>query len=268
MSKSGSTGSVDCNTIKSTEKNIRIAPSIHWCFTLNNYESKDIDEITSNGSIKKYIFQEETGEKGTKHLQGYIEFKSKVRPSSVIKNKNYHWEKTRDIKKSIEYCSKEETRTGKIYTNIKIEKPLRLITKLYKWQQKIIDEIKEDANDRNIIVYVDKEGNKGKTQLCKLLCAKHDALCVSGKSNDIKYAIVKYKELNGIYPTIILLDIPRTNIDYINYEAIEKVKDGLFFCGKYESCQVIMNSPHVYLFMNEEPDTHAMTADRWIIRKL
>lgn len=248
----------------------QISPSIHWCFTINNYTANDIDDIKNCSSIKRYIFQEETGKCGTPHLQGYIEFKKKVRPMSIFKKNNIHWEKTRDINASISYCSKPETRSGNIFTNIKMDEELILLKDdtLHEWQKNVLKEINNKPNDRKIIVYVDKKGGKGKTQLCKLLCAKHDALCVSGKSGDMKYAIVKFKEINHFYPKIILFDVPRCNVDYISYEGLEKIKDGLFFCGKYESCQVIMNSPHIYMFMNEDPDTDKCSDDRWDIRNL
>lgn len=258
-----------CNTSSRPQ----ISPQKHWCFTLNNYTADDISMLCSNSSIEKYVFQEEIGKEGkTPHLQGYIHFKEKVRPMNIFdKTKNVHWEKTKNISASIGYCSKEDTRAGKIYTKgISIEEPLKLLTaeQLYKWQSDILSEISKEPDDRSINVVVDKIGNKGKTQLCKLLCAKYNALCVSGKSSDIKYAIVKYKEQKRIYPKIILIDVPRSHLDYISYEAIEKVKDGLFFCGKYESTQVIMNSPHVYIFMNEQPDTNKMSKDRWKITNL
>lgn len=48
----------------------------NYCFTLNNYEAKDIENLTKNFADAKYIFQEETGESGTRHLQGYVEFKN------------------------------------------------------------------------------------------------------------------------------------------------------------------------------------------------
>lgn len=254
-----------------TKKAKQVSPSKHWCFTLNNYKKDDIKQICSNSSISKYIFQEETGEEGTPHLQGYIEFKAKSRPFEKFENKTIHWEKCKSISASIDYCSKESTRTGEIYKKgIEIEEPIKLLDedKLYPWQRLIFDDCKNEPDDRTINVIVDKNGNKGKTKLCKLLCAKYGALCISGKSADIKYGIVKYKESNKVYPKIVLIDVPRSNIDYINYEAIEKVKDGLFFCGKYESCQVIMNCPHIYLFMNEEPKMSSMSIDRWNIINL
>lgn len=245
----------------------QISPCKHWVFTLNNYTNDDIRNISSNSSIDQYIFQEETGEEGTPHLQGYIKFKTKVRPMGKFKNKKIHWERCKYIQQAIDYCHKEETRTGEIYTNMIYDKPLKLLSKdmLYGWQREILDICNQEPDDRSIHWYWEERGAKGKSALCKLLCANFGALCVSGKSADCKYAIVKYKELHRHYPKVILFDIPRSNIDYINYEAIEKIKDGLFFVGKYESQQVIMNCPHIFIFANEYPTEDKLSADRWKI---
>jgi len=62
-----------------------------------------------------------------------------------------------------------------------------------------------------------------------------------------------------------VFDIPRTNIDYLNYEAIESIKNGCFFSGKYECTQVIMNCPHVIIFANSPPLEHKLSIDRWHI---
>ena len=41
-----------------------------------------------------------------------------------------------------------------------------------------------------------------------------------------------------------------------------------FFSGKYEGGMVCGPNPHVLIFANDEPDTHKMSADRWIIKEL
>lgn len=251
------------NTNKSRSK--QISPSLHWCFTLNNYSPQDISDICSNSSIARYVFQEETGKEGTQHLQGYLVFKTKVRPMEMF-NKKIHWEKCRNKNASEQYCKKKDTRSGKLYIK-GFDEPVKILDydKMYTWQKLIVEKCKSEPDDRSINVYIDKKGARGKTVLCKYLCNEMNALCVSGKSSDIKYGIVKYKEMNHMYPKIILIDVPRSHCEYINYESIEKVKDGIFFCGKYESCQVIMNCPHVFLFMNETPDVDKMSIDRWKI---
>lgn len=266
MTSSNSSNEIDLGNTSIARS---ISPSIHWIFTLNNYTKDDILEICSNDKISKYIFQEETGQNGTPHLQGYIAFKKKNRPIGLFSSNRYHFEKCKFINSAIEYCQKEDTRTGNIYSKgIPIKEKIRIIEKLYTWQQEIVDKCNTIPNDRTINIIVDIEGNKGKTQICRYLCYHHNALCVSGKSNDIKYAIVAYHKEKGYYPRVILLDVPRSNLAYISYESVEKVKDGLFFCGKYESCQVLMNPPHIFIFMNEYPDTSKMTTDKWDIKEL
>lgn len=270
--KKGSNGSMPGNTKASGEKEPRVPASIHWCFTYNNYTQKNIEELIEtfrDGSIH-YLFQEETGENGTPHLQGFVKFPSKSRPMEKIKDKNIHWEKCKNVNASIKYCCKEDTRTGEIYSSIPFPKPIKVLSEdqLYDWQKDIVEMVKKPADDRSIYWYWETKGGIGKTQFCKYLCVKYNAVVLSGKSSDAKYGIVKYEELNGLYPDIIIFDIPRTMNDFISYEALESIKNGLFFCGKYESAQVVMNPPHILCFSNEEPDVEKMSADRWHILHL
>lgn len=103
------------NTKKGTTRN----RSRNWCFTLNNYEEKDIKKFCECKSYKEYVFQEETGENGTKHLQGLLIFVNPVSFKTVKNiNERAHWEVCKNKLASINYCSKDKTRTGNIYTNI------------------------------------------------------------------------------------------------------------------------------------------------------
>jgi len=87
-----------------------------WTFTLNNYTPEDVKNI--EGFECQFLFQEETGESGTKHLQGMLYFKNAVSFNS-IRNllPRAHIEKMKNKIASIKYCSKEDTRSGKIYSN-------------------------------------------------------------------------------------------------------------------------------------------------------
>lgn len=243
----------------------RIATSLYWTFTLNNFTNEEF--ITLKKEICLYCLdyrvQEEVGETGTHHLQGYIHSKKRIRPMETFSNKRIHWEKCRNPSASRDYCCKEDTATGNYI--IDKEEPLDLIQPDRPWQLEILGFIKDKPDYRTIHWYWDPIGNTGKSAFTKYLCAKHSALCVSGKSGDCKYAIVQYKETEKIYPKIIIFDIPRTNIDYVNYEAIESIKNGCFFSGKYECRQVIMNCPHVIIFANSKPEIHKLSQDRWNI---
>lgn len=239
----------------------------NWCFTLNNYTSKNIDTLTQ--LLCEYVFQEETGEKGTQHLQGVLMYKNAV-SFNTIKDiiPNAHIEICRNKKASIKYCQKEETRTGKVYKNLieedEIIDPLEG-KQLFKFQKDILNIIEAKPSKRKIFWFWEHDGCTGKTSIAKSICIKDKtAMYLSGKGNDILYAVSCQKTK----PKVILYDIPRSIGDYISYNALEKLKDGIFFSGKYESKQVVMNTPTIICFSNSPPDKSKLSQDRWIIREI
>lgn len=240
-----------------------------WFFTLNNYTVNDIKNMEDYFKKGKYVFQEETGTSGTPHLQGYVEWKSS-RKFVHLKKKfpTCHWEVCRNKKASIEYCSKMESRSGKTYSlGIELPEPIECIDekKLYKWQQEIVDLCKTKPDKRTVNWYWDEKGCKGKTELARLLVLKYKALVVGGKRSDMFNAILTVKNTTKKFPKIIIIDIPRCSENFVSYAAIEKIKDGLFYSGKYEGGMVIMNRPHVICMANFEPDKLMLSEDRWNI---
>ncbi|UOF81474.1 rep protein [Circoviridae sp.] len=236
-----------------------------YMFTINNYTEDDESQISQY--FESYVYQYEVGVDGkVPHIQGYCEFKNQVTFSSIKKMiPRAHFEPRRGTRaQAIAYCTKIETRTGGPFSKgIPIPKPIKTISVFYDWQKAVLEMIDQEPDDRTIIWIYEHEGNAGKTALAKYLAITRKALYVSGKSNDIKYAVSEAE-----HKDIIILDVPRCNQDYISYEAIESVKNGIFFCGKYESKQVIFNSPHLIVFSNEKPDTTKLSEDRWKIYKI
>lgn len=95
--------------------NTRISSSNHWCFTWNNYDEKGVLDLLSQLAPCVFVFQEEN--EGTPHLQGYVNFKKRVRPMETVRIPSIHWEKCRHIQRSIAYCSDEKKRKGRIWSN-------------------------------------------------------------------------------------------------------------------------------------------------------
>lgn len=61
-------------------------PAKRWCFTINNYTQEEIDYFEGDDLASKAtcgIFGREVGENGTPHIQGYIEFRTKIRLSTI-----------------------------------------------------------------------------------------------------------------------------------------------------------------------------------------
>lgn len=244
-----------CNTNKTRARS--------WSITINNYENSDLDRITQlekAGNV--VIWQKEKGANGTPHIQGAIRFKNST-SFNVVKTHfpKAHIEVCRNWAALKKYCQKVETRDEE-----PIDDPLA-DKELYDWQKEILEMIKEKADDRTIHWYYDPIGCKGKTTLAKHICMRGDAIYVTGKAADIKHGVVDWitsrKKLGTVF-----IDLTRSVENFVSYQGIEEIKNGIFFSTKYESKMVIFNCPHVIVFANFAPDESKLSMDRWRIIKI
>lgn len=257
----------DEGNTNSSSRIVKCNPAKHWVFTLNNYKDQDILDICSICSrcSSFYIFGKEIGENGTHHLQGFISFKAKTRPKNLFTDR-IHWEVARgNRQQNIDYCKKD----GNYCINGKWVKPLKILKyeDLYGWQKDVVDMIKNDPDDRKIHYYYEYNGGVGKTSLQKHLVVYHGATVVSGKGADMKYGVLTFNDKKGYPPDIVCVNICRS-IEKISWSGIEEIKDGLFFSGKYESCDFVMNSPWVLVFSNNLPPLDKLSHDKWEIHNL
>ncbi len=275
-SKNGADGAIaEGNTIPPS----RLNQAKRWCFTLNNYEVEQCDQLVINFEMKSYnyVFEEEVGDQGTPHLQGYVECPSRTRPSAFGLPFRWSLANWRVAKGSRmdnwNYCTKEGTG---IRTNMRdligAENPFKKITfdELFLGQRYLCDQYREPENalfGRQVHVYVDVCGGWGKTITTKYMIDQMNAIVVAGKTADAAYAIAKRIENEEPIP-IVVFDIPRGGKRVINWHAVEKIKDGCLFATKYESGMLRFNSPHVVVFTNEWPDLTRLSADRWVVRDL
>lgn len=90
--------------------------SRHWVFTLNNPTAHIWSEMDGPlpEPLRYLVYQEEVGERGTRHFQGYMEFKTPVRVSqvkSLVGTNRIHLERRRGTREQArEYAMKEDTR--------------------------------------------------------------------------------------------------------------------------------------------------------------
>lgn len=238
---------------------------LYWSFTFNNYVLEQIEQIERifQHECDWYIFQEEIGEETkTPHLQGTLKLKNRQRLTQI---KHWciqiHWQPTKCVKASMAYCLKQKTRAGRQWVyGIEIPEEIK-VAEPRGWQLEVMDIITQEPDDRTIHWFWEPDGNVGKTTLCKYLVVKHNALVLTGKANDMYHMIAKFPNKRKL----ILVDVPRTSLDYVNYAAIENIKNGLICSGKYEGAQLVFNCPHVIVFANEPPDVDKMSKDRWHI---
>lgn len=257
------------NTSTLKEEKKRVVPGKKWCFTAfgSDMEMMEIS-LLNNPEIKYIAGREKCPTTGEKHLQGYVEYNAKIRPVEFFGTKTVHWEKSKGSREqNMKYCMKE----GDYRTNLDLPEliidPMIGLT-WYGWQFELQDILEARIDSRTIYWFYETVGNVGKTTFCKHLCMQFSAIYVSGKAADVKCGIVDYKKSKGFWPRIVLWDIPRTVEDYVSYSAIEEVKNGIFFSGKYESGMAVFNSPHVIVFANFVPDIRKMSLDRWQIKNI
>lgn len=260
---------------KGPKGNTKPVRSRAWCGTLNNWTVLEYDTITQHfkDNCSKWIVGEEVGAEGTPHLQLYWEYKNPRTFDSIKKiNGRMHFEKGYgNADKNKIYCSKG----GKFATNmLNVEE--KILNIKYKnvvwkdWQNAIIENIKGEVDDRKIIWVWDSTGNKGKSFLCKYLSMKFKCIICSGKTNDIfnqtnNWRVENPEEIQ-IPPCII--DVPRSEYSHINYSAVEQLKNGFLYSGKYEGGKIHGLAPHVIIFANSPPDMNQMSRDRWDIREV
>lgn len=129
------------------------------------------------------------------------------------------------------------------------------------WQQDLLNMLNGPADDRRVIFVVDPDGGKGKSWLTRYLLSNRDDIqfLSVGKRDDLAFAVDTSKR-------VFLFDIPRGQSEYLQYGVLEQLKNQLLFSPKYESVtKVIPEKVHVVVFMNEMPDEHVMTGDRYMI---
>lgn len=252
--------------------------SAYWVFTINNPEEKPEElEAMFQDKYKKLAFQLEKGEEGTLHYQGCVDFKERLRLTSLKKiHAKAHWERQKGSwSQSLTYCTKEETREDGPWT-FNCEKPKPKWTILTnpedrtEWQQEIFRNLDGPVNHRNIYWYWENCGNVGKTKTALDMHTLYPSgLIVSGKASDIKAAIASLMREGKPEPHFVCWDLPRSREGYIDYAALEEVKNGVFFSGKYESGMVRMEKqPHIVVFANFAPEEDKISKDRWVVRDI
>lgn len=273
----------------SKKPRVRQTQYVKWMFRFTKDKVLRETLETRLRTFEGYIFQEEAGkESGQLHYQGFIHTK-KCRKNELQAKFKYWFEElnfphqdylereARDHAVEM-YSQKSDTRVAGPWFGGDV-KPIRPIEKwtydMLRPQQKTIVKAFEDKGyagicERRIFWFWEKKGEWGKTIITKYFydSSIFRTLPVGGKGADILCAIAKYVQLERCGPDLVIFDIPRCTLEYISYQAMEKIVDGLFFSGKYESACVRMNVPWVICFANSKPAEESLSKDRWCVTEL
>lgn len=262
-------------------------------FTINNYTDDDIkklDQLHRSKGVLRMSAQTEVGEGGTPHIQGFIRYNGNVPDWHKKVSHRAHFEHPQSESRCMNYCRKTESHDG-IHRWFKDEKPQskkrdfkealleaseRAKTKRRKkvgepewkdWQQEIIDLKDKEPEERTIYWYWSEEGNIGKSFLKRYLVVNDLAWSVNGGRGDFLHSICnQFIHLEDA--KYVIIDIPRNQGNRISYSALEDLSNGLINTTKYDSNVVHLPDVHKVVFANSPPDMSAMSADRFVIRKI
>lgn len=266
------------NTLLSPKKQSPIAK--RWTFTLNNWTEEEYSSIvlTFRRKAKVWIMGDEIAPTtGTPHIQGYVEFLTKIRPISLDLTKRIHWgdkhgkpaKGTRE--ENYRYCLKEWKMLSQEGGDECLpEEEFDVMTELYTWQQNCLDLYLSKPDKRNIQWFWSKEGCTGKTEMVRYLYHHYKVpFSYGGSCNDIMN--LAYNNIKGCKAFIFCLT--RSQKNHVSYKALEQLKDGLISNNKYETgCFAMPSRPHVFVFANMPPDEDLeeefMTIDRFVLHQI
>lgn len=268
-------------------KKTRDSQAVWWGVVLQNQVEPKVPKddvmrlLTFNTNVDKWVFQEENGAKhGGLHFQMCVKLVVKKRKDQVLDmfeelmptREAVNAKIVRKVEALQKYCVKRETRVDgpwasdkKLLPKPKVVDPLEG-REYYAWQADVMRKIAGKPDDRKIHWYWEHVGNVGKSAFTKHVILTRDALVLGeGTSKDLYHAIAEC----GQPPELIILDFPRSfHLSVELIRGMEKIKDGAFFCPKYESKMFVMNTPHLIVFANEPPPMDVWSADRYDVTEI
>ena len=136
------------------------------------------------------------------------------------------------------------------------------------WQEALLNHIK--PTNRKVIWVIGRKGNEGKSWFQEYMESKFGwgkVICgmdIKMKKGSICHVLSKRSLMTT---DTFLFDVGKANTDHgVNYELLEKIKNGRIVASKFDSKELKFNTPNtVVVFSNEKPDVSELSKDRWKI---
>jgi len=144
------------------------------------------------------------------------------------------------------------------------QRPLLREGILRDWQGRLYEHLSTPPDDRTVEFYVDPDGGSGKSWFCGYVFSRLPGvqLLSAGRRDDLAHMV-------SVNSSIFLFNIPRGQMQFLQYGVLEMLKDRMVCSPKYESSMKILKAvPHVIVFSNEQPDLTKMSADRFNVTEL
>ena len=139
------------------------------------------------------------------------------------------------------------------------------------WQKALLEYIKPST--REVIWVIGKHGNEGKSWFQEYMESKFGwgkVICgmdIKMKKGSICHVLSKRSLMTT---DTFLFDVGKAYTDdEVNYELLEKIKNGRTVAAKFDSKELKFKTPNtVVVFSNEKPDVRELSKDRWKIFRI
>lgn len=142
-----------------------------------------------------------------------------------------------------------------------IEQTLDEVKELNDYQKLIMERVNRQ-NNRQITWVANPGGNIGKSTLANYLKATGESVAVFENAGSAHLAHAYDGE------KLIIFDLSKECNERVNYDVIERFKNGRIFSSKYDSGTKWFPKPKVLVFANWEPDYNAWIKDRYDVIKI
>ena len=192
------------------------------------------------------------------------EYKNKLKLGKII------YEEIEEHKISEESLRREYKEAKELY--IKHKKNIDLDNVILRpWQKALLEYIKPST--REVIWVIGKHGNEGKSWFQEYMESKFGwgkVICgmdIKMKKGSICHVLSKRSLMTT---DTFLFDVGKANSDdEVNYELLEKIKNGRTVAAKFDSKELKFKTPNtVVVFSNEKPDVSELSKDRWKIFRI
>lgn len=237
-----------------------------WIATIPRTEAtkRKIMAFIDSQDIHKWVIGREVGKNGYEHWQCRFEWLDKDSPDAFKIWKDWFYSAHIEPARQTDNWNYEKKEGRYFAWNDNKDKTRQRYGPLRRNQSEVLA-LLDKTNDRQIVLWHDKNGNMGKSFLCAALWERRLGYYCPPYLTSVK-EIIQFVASGYDEEPYIVIDLPRAmKWDKSLYAGIEAIKDGLIAEPRYHAETRNIKGVKVLVMSNTRPDLDKLSEDRWVI---